>query len=456
MSTLPLTLEETIKKTRSGDASAEATVNAAINRITHANDRLKAFVHLDQTRALDEARHLDRLAALGTPKGPLFGVPLAIKDIIHVAGMPTGGGSLTRKGARAEAQDAVVVQRLKNAGAIIIGKAATVEYAFGGWGSNETLGAPVNPWDQKQHRVPGGSSNGSGVSVASGLVPGALGTDTGGSIRLPSSFSGLVGLKTTIGLIPTTGVLPLSELLDTIGPMTRTVRDAALLFDVLTERPEGTSVPSPVNDSKAFEGKRIGIPVELGVTLHPHTEKIWQETINRIKEAGATCVPIRFSKSLADYAAPCGMFLAIDGYRHYRELVDEEPNRIGDSVRRRMLSGKSVTAVDYLENLANRDRNKPAIAKAFESVDAILTPTTAFPAPVLGEHPEHDTPAVFTRFANYFELAAISLPAGVTSEGLPVGMQFIVPGFQEARALDLAYRLERSLGGPILCPHLAS
>jgi aspartyl-tRNA(Asn)/glutamyl-tRNA(Gln) amidotransferase subunit A len=150
------------------------------------------------------------------------------------------------------------------------------------------------------------------------------------------------------------------------------------------------------------------------------------------------------------------MFLAIDGYRYYRELVEETPNRIGEAVRRRMMSGKSITAVDYLENLSNRDRNKAAIAKAFESIDALLTPTTAFPAPVLGEHPEHDSPAVFTRFANYFELAAISLPAGVTSEGLPVGMQFIVPGFQEARALDLAYRLERSLGGPTLCPYLAS
>jgi aspartyl-tRNA(Asn)/glutamyl-tRNA(Gln) amidotransferase subunit A len=456
MSTLPLTLEETLKTTRSGGASAEAMVNLAFDRITRANDRLKAFVHLDRDRALEDARHLDRLAALGTPKGALFGVPIAIKDIIHVAGMPTGGGSLTRKGSASEAQDAVVVQRLKNAGSIIIGKVATVEYAFGGWGSNETVGAPVNPWDLKHHRVPGGSSSGSGVAVASGMIPGALGSDTGGSIRLPSSFAGMVGLKTTAGLIPTTGVLPLSPMLDTIGPMTRTVRDAALLFDVLTEQVEGTSVPSSLNDSKAFEGKRIGIPEDLGVKLHPHTEKIWQETISRIKNAGAILVPVRFPKSLADYAAPCGMFLAVDGYRNYRDFADEDPNRLGEAVRRRMISGKSVTATDYLENLVNRDRNKAAIAKSFEIIDALLTPTTAFPAPVLGEHPEHDSPAVFTRFANYFELAAISLPAGVTSEGLPVGMQFIVPGFQEARALDLAYRLERSLGGPILCPHSVS
>ena len=266
----------------------------------------------------------------------------------------------------------------------------------------------------------------------------------------------MVGLKTTAGLIPTTGVLPLSDMLDTIGPMTRTVRDAAILFDVLAQRAEGTSVPHPVNDMMSFEGKRIGIPENLGVTLHPHTETIWRETIDRIKRAGATLVSVRFPQTLADYAAPCGMFLAVDGYRHYRELAEETPNRLGEAVRRRMISGKSVTAAEYLENLSSRDRNKATIAKAFETIDALLTPTTAFPAPVLGEHPEHESPAVFTRFANYFELAAISLPAGVTRDGLPVGMQFIVPGFHESRALDLAYRLERSLGGPILCPALSS
>ena len=456
MSDFPLTLEATVQKTRAAALSAEQTVSEALQRIEASNSKLKAFVYLNKDRALEDARHLDRVAALGAPKGPLFGVPIAIKDIIHVAGMPTGGGSLTRKDAAPPTQDAVVVQRLRNAGAIIIGKVATVEYAFGGWGSNETVGAPVNPWDLKRDRVPGGSSSGSGVSVASGMVPGALGSDTGGSIRLPSSFSGMVGLKTTAGLIPTTGVLPLSDMLDTIGPMTRTVRDAAILFDVLTERAEGTSLPSRHGGSKPFDGKRIGVPEDLGITLHPHTESIWQETLIRVKEAGATLVPVRFPKSLADYAAPCGMFLAVDGYRHYRAFAEEKPSRLGDAVCKRMLSGKSISAVDYIENIASRDRNKSIIAQVFEGIDALITPTTAFPAPVLGEHPEHDSPAVFTRFANYFELAAISLPAGVTSEGLPVGMQFVVPGLQEARALDLAYRLELSLGGPILCPVLKS
>ena len=455
MNKVPMTIAATKAAVQSGRLTAEQSVAEALERIKAWNGKLKAFVTVDGERALADARHLDRLAAMGVPKGPLFGVPLAIKDIIDVAGLRTGGGSLTRKDAAVAQADAEVVTRLRNAGAVIMGKVATVEYAFGGWGSNETVGAPHNPWDLERARVPGGSSSGSGVAVAAGLVPGALGSDTGGSIRLPSSFAGMVGLKTTAGLIPKTGVLPLSDILDTIGPMTRCVEDAAILFDVLMGHAPGSSVPAKVEAKEAFRNKRIGVPVDLGVSLHPDTAKVYAETQERLKAAGATLVPVRFPTSLADYAAPCGMFLAVDSYRHYGPLAEEEPNRLGDPVRKRMLSGKSVTAVDYSKNLERREREKAVIAAVFETVDTILMPSTAMPAPVLGEHPEHDSPAVFTRFANYFDLAAISLPVGLSSNGLPIAMQFVVPGLAEARALDLAYRLETAQGGPILCPLLA-
>ena len=454
MTNIPMTIGETQAAIHAGRLTAEQSVAAALQRITAWNGKLKAFVTIDADRAMADARHLDHLAAMGVPKGPLFGVPLAIKDIIDVAGLRTGGGSLTRKDAAVAAADAEVVTRLRNAGAVIMGKVATVEYAFGGWGSNETLGAPHNPWDLERARVPGGSSNGSGVAVAAGLVPGALGSDTGGSIRLPSSFAGMVGLKTTAGLIPKTGVLPLSDILDTIGPMTRCVEDAAILFDVLMGHTPGSSAPASVEAKSAFRNKRIGVPVDLGVSLHPDTAKIYAETQEKLKTAGATLVPVRFPMSLADYAAPCGMFLAVDSYRHYGPLAEEEPNRLGDPVRKRMLSGKPVTAVDYTKNLERREREKAVIAAVFETVDTILMPSAAMPAPVLGEHPEHDSPAVFTRFANYFDLAAISLPVGLSATGLPIAVQFVVPGFAEARALDLGYRMETAQGGPITCPIL--
>lgn len=455
MTSTPKTIGEIQVAIHAGALTAEQSVAAALHRINAFNGKLKAFVVVDADRAMADARHLDHLAAMGVPKGPLFGVPLAIKDIIDVAGLRTGGGSLTRKDAAVAPADAEVVTRLRNAGAVIMGKVATVEYAFGGWGSNETLGAPHNPWDMHQARVPGGSSSGSGVAVAAGLVPGALGSDTGGSIRLPSSFAGMVGLKTTAGLIPKTGVLPLSDILDTIGPMTRCVEDAAILFDVLTGQSVGASAPAKVEGKDAFRGKRIGVPVDLGVALHPDTAKVYQAAQERMKAAGATLVPVRFPTSLADYAAPCGMFLAVDSYRHYGPLAEEEPNRLGDPVRRRMLSGKPVTAVDYTKNLERREREKSVIAAVFETLDTIVMPSTAMPAPVLGEHPEHDSPAVFTRFANYFDLAALSLPVGLSATGLPIAVQFVVPGFGEARALDLGYRMERAQGGPIICPVLA-
>jgi aspartyl-tRNA(Asn)/glutamyl-tRNA(Gln) amidotransferase subunit A len=454
MSKEPLLISEIQTDIQAGRLTAEASVSASLDRIGALNGKLKAFVKVDLERALADARHLDHLAKLGVPKGPLFGVPLAIKDIIDVEGLRTGGGSLTRKDAIPAGADAEVVSRLRQAGAVVVGKVATVEYAFGGWGSNETVGAPHNPWDLEKARVPGGSSSGSGVAVAAGLVPGALGSDTGGSIRLPSSFTGLVGLKTTAGLIPKTGVLPLSDMLDTIGPMTRTVQDAAILFDVLLGNEAGTSAPGEVDLSAPFYGLRVGVPVETGVILHPDTAKAYANMQDRLKAGGATLVPVQFPMSLADYAAPCGMFLAVDSYRHYGHFAEEEPNRLGAPVRARMLSGKGVSAVDYANNLERREREKQVIAQRFELIDAILMPATTMPAAVLGEHPEHDSPAVFTRFANYFDLAAISLPTDISVAGLPIAMQFVVPGFKEARALDIAHRAEVAQGGPILCPIL--
>jgi aspartyl-tRNA(Asn)/glutamyl-tRNA(Gln) amidotransferase subunit A len=437
-----------------GKTSAEAETSAALGRIETWNGQLKAFVSVDRERALAEARHLDHLAQLGVPKGPLHGVPVAIKDIIHVAGHPTGAGSLTRRAAMPELRDALIVTRLRAAGAVIIGKAATVEYAFGGWGSNETMGTPLNPWDMKNPRVPGGSSNGSSVAVAAGLVPGALGSDTGGSIRLPSSFSGLVGLKTTAGLIETIGVLPLSEMLDTLGPLTRTVDDAAALFAAMC----GGQVQDVLRDDTPerlaawYRGKRIGLVTDLGVELHRDTARVYAETRELLISLGAVIVPISLGRSLAAYAAPCGAFLAVDSYFHYGHFAEETPCRLGEPVRRRIMSARDISAAMHRGNHERREAEKKAIATLYEQVDAILMPSTAFPAPLMGEHPEHDSPAVFTRFANYLDLAAISLPMGLSGEGLPVGMQLVVPGFQEGRALRLAKGLESARGGPILCP----
>jgi aspartyl-tRNA(Asn)/glutamyl-tRNA(Gln) amidotransferase subunit A len=258
-------------------------------------------------------------------------------------------------------------------------------------------------------------------------------------------------LKTSAGLLPTSGVLPLSEILDTIGPMARTVADVAVLFDVLTGAMR-FNVADIQKWGGSFVNWRIGVPTDLGVDLHPETAAVFEQAIAQLRKAGATLVPVTLSSSIADYAAPCGMYLAVDGYRHYGHFADAEPSLIGHGVRERILSGKSISAATYLTQQENRAREIQTIESLFEKVDALFFPTTPMPAPILGQHPEFESPAVFTRFANYFNLAAISLPAGITSLGLPVGMQFVVPRLREDRAIELAQRFETVNGGPLLCP----
>jgi aspartyl-tRNA(Asn)/glutamyl-tRNA(Gln) amidotransferase subunit A len=371
--------------------------------------------------------------------------------LMDVAGFPTRAGSLTRQSVAPADADAAVVAQLKSQGAIVVGKTATVEYAFGGWGTNVTVGTPHNPWDMHQARVPGGSSSGSGVAIAAGMIPAALGSDTGGSIRLPASFSGLVGLKTTVGLIDTTGVLPLTQELDTIGPMARSVMDTAFIFDAMTGQNTSATLQE-LDPARPFAALRIGLPKDLGVTLDADTRKIYETTKALLEDGGAQLIDLDLGKTIADFAFPCGHFLAVESYAHYGHFVDADPSLIGEPVRQRMLGGKAMSAPDFLNLQFRRKREIAAMAKVFERIDAILLPATAMPAPRLDHYDEQSSPGVFTRLANYCDLAAIALPMGISKEELPVGMQIVVPGFRDARALQIAHGLETLNGGPILCP----
>jgi aspartyl-tRNA(Asn)/glutamyl-tRNA(Gln) amidotransferase subunit A len=381
---------------------------------------------------------------------------IGVKDIIDVAGLPTGGGSFTRADAAPAARDAVVVQRLRAAGAVVVGKTNTVEYAFGGWGTNVSLGTPLNPWDVSAPRAPGGSSSGSGVAVGAGLVAAALGTDTGGSVRLPAAFCGTVGLKTTAGLLPNTGVLPLSRRFDTVGPLTRTVTDAARLLAALAGEDahrligsaELLESPSTVL-ARGIAGQRIGVLTAPEVTLHPDTVRVFEETQRLLDSLGAALLPASLPRPITAYVAALGRFAALHGYLEWGGLAEAEPNRLGEPVRRRMLAGRDVPATWLLAELDRQERDIAAVADLFADMDALLTPTTATPAPLLREVDEDVTPAIFTRFVNYLDLAAISLPMGLSAEGLPIGMQIVVPGFHEVRALAIAGSLEGISGGPL-------
>lgn len=439
-----------------GSASgAEEGIATALARIDALNGRLGAFVEVLPERALAAARTLDERVRLGIPKGPLHGVPVGVKDVIDLAGVPTRGGSLTRAGEPPALRSAPVVEMLEAAGAVVVGKTATVEYAFGGWGTNETCGTPLNPWDMDTPRTPGGSSSGSGVAVAAGLVPLALGTDTGGSVRLPASFCGTVGLKTTVGLVDKSGAMTLSSLLDSIGPLTVTVADAALALSVLADPGRiagGDLARIAAGEVPDLAGRRIGVCSDLGVSLHPATRRTYETVIGALEDAGAEIVWLDLGRPLAAFAGRCGHYLAVESYMNFSRFVEEQPNRLNAAVRERMLDGAKLSAPEFFATMEDRAGCIRTVAAAFERVDAILSPTTAEPAPTLADHVENQTPAVFTRFANYVDLAALSIPAGLSDEGLPVSMQINVPGFHEARALALGAALEQIVGGPIRCP----
>ena len=430
------------------DASLRAT-DAALDRIARHNEALHAFVTVNPAHARAQAVYEDSMAALGRPAGPLAGMVVGIKDIIDVAGLPTGGGSFTRDGAAPAAEDAEVVKRLRAAGAVVAGKTHTVEYAFGGWGTNVSLGAPRNPWDMTTHRVPGGSSNGTAVAVAAGLVPAGLGTDTGGSIRVPASFSGLVGLKTTAGLLPTSGVLPLSNRFDTVGPMARTVADTARLFAALLagDAPRivgGTAFAADplAKLAQGIKGLRIGVLQAPEVTLHPDTARVYAETQALLTKLGAVLTPATMPRPMTEYLAALGGLISIEAYHFYETLVNAEPCRLGAPVAGRMRAARNIPAPWLLDEMARQRAQIAATAEIFSGIDALLTPATPFPAPPLAEADEATSPATFTRFVNYLDLAGIALPMGLSAENTPVGMQIVVPGFHEVRALQVAAAME--------------
>ncbi len=432
-----------------GATSALAQTKAALAAIATQNKKLHAFVEADNERALADARHVDALVALGRDPGPLAGAILGVKDIIDVEGLHTRAGSRTRAEASKALRDAPVVARLRGAGAIIIGKTHTVEYAFGGWGTNVAVGTPYNPRDMKDARVPGGSSSGSGVAVAAGLCQGALGSDTGGSIRLPASFCGIVGLKTTQGLIDITGVLPLTPMFDTLGPMTNCVADAAAMLAVMAP-PQNARSPGWSAEIDALakghgadvKGLRIGVVANLGVALHADVARAFENACARLEAAGAAVSRLALPQDLAALAGPCGEIMAAEAFRHYGRLAEAEPCLIGAPVRARILSGKSIAAHRLMALFDDRAQRKAEIARIFQRYDALLTPTTPYPAPTLAELDETALPGLLTRWVNYLDLAALSLPFGATAQGLPIGVQIVAPGWCEPMALRIGAALE--------------
>ncbi|TFH48702.1 MAG: amidase [Lysobacterales bacterium] len=426
-------------------------VELFLERISRHDVKLHAFVDVYADDARAAAAAADQAIGAGHAVGPLHGVPIALKDLIDIEGRITCGGSKAWA-QRVSPVTATLARRLISAGLIVIGKTHTVEFAMGGWGTNQHLGTPWNPWDSGQHRAPGGSSAGSGVAVAAGLAPWAIGTDTGGSVRLPAGWCGLTGLKTTIGRVSVHGVLPLSSTLDTPGPMCRSVADAAALYNVIhgpdPDDPRtlghGVNDPLPTLDA-GIAGLRLArMPDSERDGVQSDVLDAYDASLEVLSSLGARIVDVKLPIPFGAMATIVGKIIGAEGYALIGDMVEDAKLPLDDDVRPRILIGKNISARDYLLVLEERERIKALYRDALRDADALLTPTIATTAPTLESIDQSSTPAHFTRVVNLLDYCALALPNGIDGNGLPISLQVICRGYEEALALRIGRAYERA------------
>jgi aspartyl-tRNA(Asn)/glutamyl-tRNA(Gln) amidotransferase subunit A len=426
-------------------------VESLLEAIERLDGKLHAFVALYSDDARLAAEAAEKAIRAGHSAGPLHGIPIALKDLVEIEGYVTTGGSKVWNHRIAQ-RTATLVSKAKAAGMIVIGKTHLVEFAFGGWGTNQHLGTPWNPWDAQRARTPGGSSSGSGVAVAARLVPCAIGSDTGGSVRLPASWCGIVGFKPTVGRISTHGVLPLAPTLDTLGPMTRCVEDAAILYnlfqacDPLDPRTCQYSPDDPMRAlRRGVAGLRLAVMPEAERTgVDREVLAAYDASAEILRGLGAELRHVDLPCKFADFAAFTGHIIGAEAYSILGEIVDRPDSPVDPAVRQRVLSGKPLSARDYLLALSGREKLKNQFALTFADIDALLTPTTATAAIPLSEIDQSGTPAQFTRIVNLLDLCALSLPNGFTAAGLPTSLQIICKAHDEALALRIGWAYEQA------------
>ena len=434
-------------------------VEEALGRIRRLDGRLHAFSALSPDRALAEARAAESVLASGRDAGPLLGVPYAAKDLFNVKGLATMAGTNLLAG-NVAGEDCPAVQKLAAAGMVLVGKTHTVQFAFGAVGINHDQGTPHNPWQPTPH-APGGSSSGSAVAVAAGLVPVALGSDTGGSVRMPAALCGIVGLKTTVGRISRAGVYPLSWSLDSIGPLTRSVEDAALVYQVLqgTDRRDETTIGVPAQD--VLRGLKDGVKnLRVAFADTPFFDGVDPEIEAAVREAGRVfqslgahvdriAVP-EAAEVWADEKRP--LWIAAEACVPNGELLDRHFDALDPVVARRMIQGRSLSATDYFALLRRVAALRERVLWTLRDVDALLVPTVPIAARPVAEidasiETYMDFNLRYTRnctIGNVLNLCAVSVPCGATSAGLPIGLMIYAKPFGEDLALRVAYAYEQA------------
>ncbi|VFR32115.1 Aspartyl-tRNA(Asn) amidotransferase subunit A @ Glutamyl-tRNA(Gln) amidotransferase subunit A [plant metagenome] len=432
-----------------GKLTSTALVTQQLARIDAMDRKLHAYVDVYRDEALAVAASLDAMLEAGIRLGPLHGVTVAIKDLFDIAGKPIGAGSLARP-PRRSALTATVVDRLRAAGAVVLGKTQTVEFAFGGWGTNAVMGTPWNPWDLETHRIPGGSSSGSSVAVAAGMACGALGTDTGGSVRIPAGLCGLVGLKTTGGLVSRHGLIQLCPTHDTVGPIAHRVRDVALLLDVIAgpDPQDAASVHSPVRSVSGqldgdVSGTRVWIlPESERQDIEPAVLAAYDGVLETLARLGMCLVERALPQSLSESMRIAGALMSAEGFAHLGDLFEQDLV-FDPHVKRRILAGRDIPAAQYIGLLRLREQARLAMLAAMEPVDVCVMPTNAITAISVAEVDESMTTlSRFGRFVNLLDLCSVAVPAGFSHEGLPISVQFVGRPWHEPQVLRIARAFE--------------
>src|SRR5450756_1632521 len=459
MSTEPalLSLTEVAKAIAEKRISSREATQSCLDRIAQWRPRLNAFMAIEADAALAAADAADAALSKGDHQGALHGVPLAHKDMYYDKGHVVTCGSKIRRDFVATTTS-TALQRLKDAGTVRLGSLQMVEFAYGPTGHNVHHGAVHNPF--AVDHITGGSSSGSGSAVAARLTFAALGSDTGGSIRMPAHFCGVTGLKTTWGRISRAGAMPLSQSLDTVGPLARNAEDCALLLGLMAgaDPLDPTAMAGPLPDYMAatresIKGLRIGVPTAFYVDdLDPEVARILDETVAVLKHEGATIVQVDLPDQ-RQLTAACQLVLAVEAAAFHKRWLIERPGDYGPQVLMRLQNGLAIPGVSYLEAMRWRGPALAAFNAAVAGVDAVIAPVAPVPATPIAESDVGNSPGAeaviqrltrFTRPINYLGLPALAMPSGFTPGGLPVGMQLIGRSFDEAMLLRIGAAFQRA------------
>jgi aspartyl-tRNA(Asn)/glutamyl-tRNA(Gln) amidotransferase subunit A len=457
-----LSIARAARSFRAGELSPTELTGACLERIEALDRKLNAFVTLLAETAMAEARAAERRLTQGNRLGPLDGIPFAIKDLYETRGIRTTAGSKILAG-YVPAEDATCVRRLREQGVVLLGKLNMHEWAFGATNAVSHFGPTHNPW--ALDRITGGSSGGSAAALAASLCLGSLGSDTGGSIRMPASMCGIVGLKPTFGRVSKYGVIPLSDSLDHAGPLARTVEDAALLLQAIAgpDPNDPTSADRPVPDYPAsltgdVRGLRVGVPDRNVLSgLDKDVEASFQAALATLKSLGASLIDVHIP-SLQQADAIWLAVAAPEAAAFHRRNLEERPQDFSEQVRLRLQLGLQLRAVDYLRGLENQRQLRAEVEEQYAKIDVLATPTTAFTASKIEDELSASGREIHLhRFTCPFNLTgqpAISLPCGFDGQGLPMGLQIVGRPFDEETVLRVAHAYEQATDWHLCRPPL--